>query len=449
MPMAEDGSEPDDGRRDVARAIAELADRLPAGLTPLARITYNYAWAWSTGAAALFRDIDPEMWHRSDCNPRALLESTPPHRLRALAADGAFVARVDAAAAQLAHAIEPVAPVSRFRPERPIAYFCSEFGVHCSLPLYGGGLGILAGDLLKAASDLGVPLVGVGLLYRQGYFHQRLDPTGGQHEYWTSTPFERLPAVRVTTAGGDRLSVTLPLRGRDIRVQVWRVEVGRVPLYLLDADHEDNHPADRWITARLYVGDRHTRLGQYAVLGIGGVRVLAALGIAPALVHLNEGHAAFGTIERWSRLIAAGLASDDALERVRSETVFTTHTPVAAGNEGYGEAEIEPVLGSYLDGLAIPRPVFYDLGRMRAGNRDEAVSITPLALRTSGRCNAVSRRHGEVARAMWQPLWPDRAVDAVPIGHVTNGVHTATWAAHPDAGAAGAASRVRVERSPG
>jgi starch phosphorylase len=429
--MSEERSEPNDGRRDVAHAIAELAERLPARLAPLARITYNYAWTWTTGAAALFHDIDPAMWRRSECNPRALIEVTPRGRLRALAADDGFVARVDTTAAELARTTERTAIVHAIPRDRPVAYFCSEFAVHCSLPLYGGGLGVLAGDLLKAASDLDVPMVGIGLLYRQGYFHQRLDPDGGQHEYWTSTPFERLPAVRLTDADGGRLTVTVPLRERDVRIQVWRVDVGRVPLYLLDADRDDNHPIDRWITARLYVGDRHTRLAQYAVLGIGGVRALAALGIEPVLVHLNEGHAALGSIERWQRLIADGVARDDALAQVRRDTVFTTHTPVAAGNEGYGEAEIEPVLGTYLDHLGVPRAAFYDLGRVAAGRHDEATNITPLALRTSRASNGVSRRHGEVARAMWRPLWPERSVETVPIGHVTNGVHTATWMAGP------------------
>jgi starch phosphorylase len=427
-----DRTEAHDGRRDVARAIAELAERLPARLAPLARIIYDYAWTWRTAAAALFREMDPAMWRRSDCNPRALIESTPPHRLRALADDDRFVAGVDAAAAALARAAERPAGaggVPGLTPGRPVAYFCSEFAVHCSLPLYGGGLGVLAGDLLKAAADLDVPMVGIGLLYRQGYFHQRLDPEGGQHEYWTSTPFERLPVVRVTDADGGRLTVTVPLRGRDVRVQAWRVDVGRVPLYLLDTDRDDNHPIDRWITARLYVGDRQTRLAQYAVLGIGGVRALAALGIEPGLVHLNEGHAALGNIERWSRLAADGVPRDEALARVRAETIFTTHPPVAAGNEGYGAGDVEPVLGNYLDRLGIPRAAFYELGRVAPQNADEPVSLTPLALRTSRAANGVSRRHGEVARAMWQALWPDRPLDAVPIGHVTNGVHAATWMA--------------------
>jgi starch phosphorylase len=415
----------DGGARDLERAVADLAERLPPPLAPLARLAYDYRWSWTAGGAAVFRDVDPMLWCRSDCNPRHLIEAIPPRRLAALARDPIYVARV----AALARTLEtrPPAATGPICAEHPVAYFCSEFAVHCSLPLYGGGLGVLAGDLLKAASDLALPMVGVGLLYREGYFHQRLDPAGWQHEYWVRTAFERLPAVRVHDADGEPLIVQLTLRRRLVRIQIWRVEVGRVPLYLLDTDHEDNHPIDRWITARLYIGDRHTRLAQYAVLGIGGMRALTALGIRPALVHLNEGHAALAGFERLRALRAAGRTVEDALADVRHSTVFTTHTPVAAGNEGYREDEIEPVLGNFLDELGMPRATFYDLGRMNPGDRGEAMSITPLALRTSRAANGVSRRHGAVARAMWQPLWRDRSVDDVPIDHVTNGVHTTSW----------------------
>jgi glycogen phosphorylase len=314
-------------------------------------------------------------------------------------------------------------------PEQPIAYFCSEFGAHCSLPLYGGGLGVLAGDLLKAASDLAIPMVGVGLLYRQGYFHQRLDIGGSQHEYWTITDFERTPAVRVTKGGEEPLLVDVPIRGRQVRIQIWRVDLGRIPLYLLDTDVRENDPIDRWITSRLYVGDRHTRLTQYAVLGIGGTRALDALGIAPSLVHLNEGHAALGVFERMRRLIARGDSVEAALAKVRQGAIFTTHTPVAAGNEWYSVEEIEPVFGGFMDSVGIPLEFVYDLGRFKPGAASEPAAITPLALRTCRAANGVSRRHGEVAREMWRDLWRDDPAHAVPITHVTNGVHTMTWMA--------------------
>lgn len=413
----------------MERAIAELAERIPEPLFPLARLVYNYRWSWLPGAHPVFRDVDPGIWRHSDCNPRYLIEATPPHRLRQLARQESFAQRVQTLGAALKADLERPAAETAISPDAPVAYFCSEFGVHCSLPLYGGGLGILAGDVLKAASDLALPMVGVGLLYRQGYFHQRLDTSGWQHEYWTNTSFERLPAVRVTGPDDDALTVDLVLRERTVRIQVWRIDVGRVALYLLDTDRDDNHPIDRLITARLYVGDPLTRLAQYAVLGIGGTRMLAALGIRPAVVHLNEGHAALSSFERLRKILATIDSPEDGLDLVRQQTVFTTHTPVAAGNEGYLEEEIEPVLGHFLDQLPVPRATFTDLGRMAPGNRYERISITPLALRTSRASNGVSRRHGEVARAMWQSLWPERRIDDVPIGHVTNGVHTTTWMA--------------------
>jgi starch phosphorylase len=422
---------PYDGRRDVERAVAELAERLPGILQPLARLAFNYRWSWMRGGPALFRDIDPLRWERSQANPRAMIEMVPPHRLHQLAGEGDYVARMTAIAAQVEADLRRPPAAAGIAADRPVAYFCSEFGVHGSLPLYGGGLGVLAGDLLKAASDLAVPLVGVGLCYREGYFHQRLDLAGWQHEYWTTNDFEHLPAALVTGADHQPLTVEVAMRGRAVRIQIWRVDVGRVPLYLLDTDRTDNHPIDRWITDRLYIGDRHTRLAQYGVLGVGGVRALAALGIEPGVVHLNEGHAALASFERLRVLLAAGQSRDEALAAVRDTTVFTTHTPVAAGNEWYPFAEVEPVLGQLREGLDAYQPFFYGLCRLNPQDDREAVAITPLALRTSRAAIGVSRRHGEVARAMWQPLWPGRAVDEVPIGHVTNGVHAATWMADP------------------
>jgi starch phosphorylase len=422
---------PHDGQRDIERAVAELAERLPNALQPLARLAFNYRWSWTIGGRAVFRDIDPSLWERSQCNPRATIEMVPPHRLRQLAGAPEYVARVVALAAQLEADLRRPPIAAGVATDRPVAYFCSEFGVHCSLPLYGGGLGILAGDVLKAASDLAIPMVGVGLLYREGYFHQRLDLSGWQHEWWTTTNFEWLPAVIVTGPDNEPLTVTVTMRDRAVRIQIWRIDVGRVPLYLLDTDRPDNHPIDRWITARLYIGDRHTRLTQYGVLGVGGVRSLAALGIQPGVIHLNEGHAALASFERLRQLIGAGHSYEAALAGVRQTTVFTTHTPVGAGNECYTFQEVEPVLGQLREGLNEHLPFFYGLCRFDPGNEQEAVAITPLALRTSRTSIGVSRRHGEVARAMWQPLWAGRPVDEVPIGHVTNGVHTTTWMAEP------------------
>jgi starch phosphorylase len=424
-----DALAPHDGRRDLERVVSELADRLPEPMQPLAALAFNYRWSWMVGGGALFHDINPDAWRRGQCNPRYVIEATSPRRFQELSRDEGYLSRVRRLADELdADLRRPTLPVAG-QTARPVAYFCSEFGAHRSLPLYGGGLGVLAGDTLKAAADLAVPMIGVGIFYRQGYFHQRLDIDGWQREYWVNADFERLPAVRVTGADGGPLIVSLDVRGRTVRCDIWRINFGRVPLYLLNTDREDNHPIDRWISARLYIGDRHVRLAQYAVLGIGGVRALQAMGFDPLLVHLNEGHAALSGFER-ARL-GAGNGSDFAasLAAVRQRTVFTTHTPVEAGNEGYSAGEIEPVLGQFADSLGISRDAFYDLGRVRPGDAHDAISITPLALRNSRAANGVSLRHGIVARQMWKPLWPQLPVEQIPITHVTNGVHTTTWMA--------------------
>ena len=428
---SEIGTGPHDGRRDMERAAAELGERLPGALQPLARLAFNYRWSWMRGGTAVFRDIDPARWERSQGNPRLTIEMVPPHRLQQLAASPDYIARLTSVAGQVDADLQRPIADAHIPAGRPVAYFCSEFAIHWSLPLYGGGLGVLAGDVLKAASDLAIPMIGVGLFYREGYFHQRLDFTGWQQEWWTANDFEHLPAALVTGPDDQPLTVDIVMRGRMVHIQIWRIDVGRVPLYLLDTDRADNHPIDRAITGRLYIGDRHARLTQYGVLGVGGLRALAALGIEPCVVHLNEGHAALASFDRLRALIAGGRSQDEALATVRNATVFTTHTPVPAGNEWYTEEEVEPVLGQLREGLDEHRPFFYGLTRNNPGDDRAAVAITPMALRTSRAAIGVSRRHGEVARVMWQPLWPGRAVEDVPIGHVTNGVHTTTWMAEP------------------
>ena len=417
------------GKRDIERAIADLVERLPRPISALAQIAYNYRWTWTEGGSQVFRDMDPVLWQRSHCNPRWLIEALPPHRLQQLAADPSFVQRVAHIAAELeADARRSPVPGAATL-DRPVVYFCSEFGGHSSLPLYGGGLGVLAGDVVKAASDLALPFVTMSLFYRQGYFHQRLDSEGWQVEYWKATEIERLPAALVCNGQHQPLTVSISIRGRPVKIQIWRVDFGRVPLFLLDTDRPDNHPIDRLITARLYVGDRHTRLAQYAVLGCGGVRALRAMGIEPSVIHLNEGHAALSAFERLGELLAEGATLEHALARVRETTVFTTHTPVAAGNEWYTRDEVEPVLGDLIRELRLPGSVFYDLGRFHPGNEQEPVNLTPLALRISRTSIGVSERHGEVSRSMWRGLWPEHEPADVPIGYVTNGVHTATWMA--------------------
>ena len=313
-----------------------------------------------------------------------------------------------------------------------MAFCCAEFGVHGSLPIYSGGLGVLAGDILKEASDQALPMVGVGLLYRTGYFHQRIDVTGMQHEYWLDADPQRLPCVQVLDGAGQPLTVTVPVDDEDLAAQVWRVDIGRVPLYLLDTDLPQNSAVGRWVTSRLYESNRAIRLAQYAVLGIGGLRALRAMGIEPAVYHLNEGHPALGVFELLAQARASrpGIGDEDAWQQVREQVVFTTHTPVAAGNETYARDEVLAMLGRVADASG-DRDAFLSLGRIDPVDPAQPSGMTALALRSSRMANAVSRRHGQVARDMWQPLFPGRAAEGVPITHVTNGVHLPTWLQGP------------------
>jgi glycogen phosphorylase len=399
------------GGEDLDRAAAALAARIPWKLAPLARAAYNYRWAWVDGGPAVFRDVDPHRWRECGGNPVRLLQEASADALVQAAADRSLVARAEALEREIRSDLErPPAPGS-VAPERPVAYFCAEYAVHVSLPIYSGGLGALAGDVLKAASDRALPLVGVGLMYRRGYFRQRIDRSGWQQEYWVPTDPERCPAVRITRSDGSALTVTVPVAGEAVRAQVWRVDVGRVPLYLLDTEVPENPPLARWITSRLYDGDPDTRLAQYTLLGVGGMRCLEALDITPSIIHMNEGHAA---------LVALAGAG-------RERTVFTTHTPVAAGNDSYPAEQIREVVAPLVDD---PEEVVR-AGRTHPDDPWEPFGVTQFALRNSRAANGVSRRHGEVARRMWHGLWPDRDVDDVPIGHVTNGVHMPSWVGTP------------------
>jgi starch phosphorylase len=413
------------GDRDIERAIATLSAGLPEPLRALARIAYDYRWSWSAQGPATFEAVDPDRWALTGCNPVRLLSETSRTSLERAAEDAAFVARVEHLAQELRLDRDRPWRAGAASPQHPVAFCCAEFGVHGSLPIYSGGLGILAGDILKEASDLALPMVGVGLMYRTGYFHQRIDVTGLQHEYWLDADPGRLPCVKVTGPDQQPVSVVVPVNDEDVTAQVWRVDVGRVPLYLLDTDVPGNSQVGRWITSRLYESNRAIRLAQYAVLGVGGVRALRALGIEPAVYHLNEGHPALGVLELLAQAKGASGAGD-VWSRVREQVVFTTHTPVSAGNETYHRGELLAAVGRIAD-LAGDREQFLSMGRMDPANPEQPSGMTPLALRASRHANAVSQRHGQVARTMWQPLFPGRAVEGVPITHVTNGVHVPTW----------------------
>jgi starch phosphorylase len=416
------------GHDEILRAADALAARVPQPLAPLARLAFDYRWSWTPGGPELFAAIDADRWERCGENPVRLVGEVAPEALERAASDRALLERIAAVDAEMrADRERPVAEAPA-TPEHPVAYFCAEFGVHRSLPIYSGGLGALAGDILKEASDRALPLVAIGLMYRHGYFRQRIDSGGWQHEYWVDTDPERLPAALVTGDDGEPLTVTVPVRGMQVTAQVWRVDVGRVPLYLLDAERPENDLAARWITSRLYIGEPDARLAQYILLGVGGVRALAAMGIDPGILHLNEGHAAFISLEAAR---ARGGALADGIAAARTKTVFTTHTPVPAGNDTYPAEQVLEALTGLTDELRADPAEIISLGRTRPEDEGEPFGVSQFALRTSRAANGVSRRHGEVARGMWRDLWPDRDVADVPIGHVTNGVHVPTWLGGP------------------
>src|SRR3954453_16639296 len=418
------------GEAELKRAAEPLPWRLPDDLAVLPRLAYNYRWAWTPGGSELFRSVDPRRWRIVGGNPVRLRQEASTEALAAAARDG----RLLESAASLEERIQedlardPAGPVD---PEHPVAFFCAEYAVHQSLPIYSGGLGALAGDILKEASDRALPMVGMGLMYRRGYFRQRIDQSGWQQEYWVLTDPERLPAALLTGDDGQPLTLTVPIGEAVATAQVWRVDVGRVPLFLMDTERPENDNLLRWTTSRLYDGDPDTRLAQYALLGLGGVAVLDALGIEPGVVHLNEGHAAFASLARTCRGLAAGAAFEDAIEAARSRTIFTTHTPVPAGNDTYPYDQVAHTLRRYADQAGVDVHDVVRRGRTHPEDGHEPFGVTQFALRTSRDPNGVSRRHGEVAREMWQSLWPDRNVDDVPITYATNGVHVPSWVGAP------------------
>jgi glycogen phosphorylase len=392
----------------------------------LERLATNLAFSWLPAVRDVFRDLDPDDWEESDHNPIILLAGLTDDRFERFAEDEDYVRRVLDAVAAATHEL---AGATWWAEEHPgeeflAAYFSTEFALDESLPVYSGGLGVLAGDHLKSASELGVPLVGVGLFYQRGYFRQTLDETGWQQERYPVNDPTRLPLTLERRPSGEPVHVHLELAGEPIALQVWRVDVGRTRLYLLDANVDTNSEQARSVTDRLYGGDREHRIRQEVVLGVGGVRALRRLGLAPTVFHMNEGHSAFLAVERVRELTFGGLPLDRAMEEVRDSTVFTTHTPVPAGNEVFEPALVQRYLAGLVAGSGLDWDDFLALGRV---GEDDLFGLTPLALRLSGRANGVSALHGAVAREMWQPLWPDRAVEDVPIGSVTNGVHARTW----------------------
>jgi glycogen phosphorylase len=418
------------GRSDLETRAATLADRLSDGLKPLAQVAYNYAWSWLPGAGSVFRDIQPHRWGLSGGNPVRFLGDLWPRTQERAEENPELLERIQALAeAMSAYVGRPDGDWQGI--DGPVAFFCAEFGFHVSLPIYSGGLGVLAGDILKEASDQALPMVGIGLFYRRGYFRQRIDLGGRQHEYWVPLDPKSLPMARVTNDDGSPLRPTVALSGADITFNVWRVDVGRVPLLLLDAELPANDQVQRWTTARLYEGNRAIRLAQYGLLGIGGARVLRTLGIEPAVIHLNEGHPALAPLELAAAGVADGLPFEEALAEIRERVVFTTHTPVPAGNETYAREEFLGVFSELPARLGIDEDAFLSLCRVDPADAQERPGMTALALRVSARRNGVSRLHGEVAREMWRPLFGGVAAAKVPIAHVTNGAHLPTFLGSP------------------
>lgn len=400
----------------------------------LSELAGNLWWSWQPEITGIYREIDPIRWSELSHNPVLLLREYPPDRLEARARELVLHSRINGAyrrwqeymkssdtwgdvhAAVLGH--------------RPAAYFSAEFGLHESLRIYSGGLGILAGDHLKSASDLGIPLVAVGLFYHEGYFSQYIDEQGWQKEDYTFAEPANLPLREAKDADGRPLVISVDTRRGKIHARIWRIEVGRVPLFLLDTNIPANSEEDRKLTARLYGGDQRTRIRQEVMLGVGGVRALSALGINPRVYHMNEGHSAFAGLEIIRmRMKNDGMSFDDALRETSAAGVFTTHTPVPAGHDRFDAGLIEEHLGPLADELGLSHESFMGLGRVDPHNPGESFCMTVLAFKSSRRANAVSNLHGVVSRRMWHSLWPYRSEEEIPVGHITNGVHVSTWLA--------------------
>lgn len=411
----------------------QVDPQLPPALEPLRTICRNLFWTWNTDALLLFERMDRQLWRATNHNPTRLLQLMPRAELERLAEDDGFLMHLqrvqNALEAYLARPPRVTVPGTDLR--EVIAYFSLEFALTESLPNYSGGLGVLAGDHLKSASDLGLPLVGVGLLYHQGYFSQALGPDGWQQEEYHDIDIAGQPFQMFTDKEGKPLDIAVPFEGRDVHARLWRLEVGKTTLVLLDSNVEPNSPGDRNITARLYGGDFDTRIQQEMMLGIGGVRALHALGMHPAVCHMNEGHSALLGVERIRMLMeSTGASFDEARLPITAATAFTTHTAVAAGIDLFPPDLVRRHLGHYYAGMGLDARTFIGLGRINPDDESEPFSMALLGLRLSGYRNGVSRLHRSVSQKLWETAWPNLPEDQAPISYVTNGVHLPTWVSH-------------------
>ncbi len=422
---------------EISPIVAQVRERdqstgpLQRRLWALAR---NMWWSWDASAMSLFQDLDPTRWEELGRNPVALLSEMSLDALDERIGDLALEHRINHTFRRLQEYRERSATWGDTHAgilhRQPVAYFSAEFGIHESLPIYSGGLGVLAGDHIKSASDLGVPLVGVGLFYGQGYFRQRLDTSGWQQEDYAEVDLDRLPLEPAVGSDGEPIAPEIATRDGSLRARVWQAAVGRRTLLLLDSDVDGNTPEDRALTARLYGGDVRVRIRQELLLGIGGLKALYALGLVPGVFHLNEGHSAFAVLEAMRRCVEReGADFETAIRRVAQRTVFTTHTPVPAGHDRFPADLIEEHLGPLREALGIPHERLMGLGRVNPDDAGEPFCMTVLGLRAARRANAVSSLHGDVTRHMWCGLWGDGPEEDVPIGHITNGIHVPSWLA--------------------
>jgi starch phosphorylase len=408
-----------------------IVPRLPSKLEPLRSIAFNLCYSWRGEIRDLFQRIDPKLWTDCKHNSVLMLGLVSQDRLEELSRDQGFMAQLERVTQDFNRYLsQPRIQAADYSPDLPVkvAYFSAEFGLSYSLPIYSGGLGILSGDHLKSGSDLNIPLVGVGLLYQEGYFRQYLSSDGWQMESYPVNDFSNIPVKLVKDKDGKPIQVSVNLKGEVVNVQIWRIDVGRVPLYMLDTNLPSNSPEYRRTTAQLYGGDREMRLRQEIILGIGGIQALKSLGIEPTVIHINEGHSAFSALERINILRKEkGLSFDAARELVVSTTVFTTHTPVPAGNDAFHQDLIRDYLEEYAKELGINFRVLLGYGRMDPRDEGEKFGMSTLALRLSSHANGVSRLHGKVSRSLWQKIWSRHPVEDVPIDHITNGIHVPTW----------------------
>lgn len=400
----------------------------------LTEMTKNFWWSWQPEVTNLFRQIDPILWTKSGHNPFVLLKEYPPEKLEEIAREKTLHSTLNVSYRRwqdyMASDDTWGDTMAGLLGQRPVAYFSAEFGIHESLKIYSGGLGILSGDHLKSASDLGVPLIGIGLFYSEGYFSQQINKDGWQEEYYTDVDTEMLPVQLAKDKDGKKIQISVDTRSGKIYAQVWHVQVGRVDLYLLDTNVDENNEEDRRLTARLYGGDQRTRIRQELVLGIGGARALNKLGIQPSVIHMNEGHSAFAPLELIRcHMHEDGYSFEDALRETASMGVFTTHTPVPAGHDRFDHNLIDEHIGPMAGELGLSTEALMGLGRVDPQNHGESFCMTVLAFKLSRLANAVSNLHGVVSRKMWATLWPWCSEEEIPIGHITNGVHVPTWLA--------------------